>query len=183
METMRIKLDCPLYTDRLILRRPESIDALAVFENFASDNEVVKYMSWAKHTKITDAETFIRFSKTQWEKQISGTYLITIRDTGRVIGSTGISFETKFRASTGYVLSRDSWGFGYATEALTAIVKGASAYSIHRLFAYCHSEHSKSAHVLEKCGFELEGTMRRYIEFPNLTPGVASDVLLYARVF
>jgi RimJ/RimL family protein N-acetyltransferase len=180
---MNTRLESTLYTDRLILRRPELTDAVAVYENFASDREVVKYMSWTQHTDITDAEAFVQFSKTQWERQAGATYLITIRDTGRVIGSTGLVYETRFRASTGYVLSKDMWGLGYATETLTAIIRCASGHPIQRLHAYCHSAHFRSAHVLEKCGFQLEGTMRNYIEFPNLTPGVTSDVLLYSMIF
>jgi RimJ/RimL family protein N-acetyltransferase len=37
--------------------------------------------------------------------------------------------------------------------------------------------------VLEKRGFSLEGTLRRYAEFPNLQPGDPLDVLCYATIF
>jgi aminoglycoside 6'-N-acetyltransferase I len=37
--------------------------------------------------------------------------------------------------------------------------------------------------VLRKCGFVLEGTLRRYAEYPNLVHGVALDSLSFSRVF
>jgi RimJ/RimL family protein N-acetyltransferase len=66
------------------------------------------------------------------------------------------------------------------TESLRAIVDVARSAQFQRLYAYCHYQHRNSAHVMEKCGFENEGLMRNYIEFPNLAPGSACDVTLYA---
>ena len=84
------------------------------------------------------------------------------------------------RASTGYVLSRDAWGKGYATEALQAMVGVARSVGIRRLYAICHIEHRASWRVLEKCGFLREGVLHQYVEFPNLRPGELSDVFCYA---
>ena len=35
---------------------------------------------------------------------------------------------------------------------------------------------ASSANVLEKCGFHCEGVLRKYAEFPNLSPGEPQDV-------
>jgi RimJ/RimL family protein N-acetyltransferase len=59
----------------------------------------------------------------------------------------------------------------------------AAELGVRRLYALCHTDHFASRHVLEKCGFEREGVLRRYAEFPNLDPGVPMDVFCYARVF
>ena len=61
---------------------------------------------------------------------------------------------------TGYVLSKDAWGRGYATEALSAMVGLARETGVRRLFALCHHEHAASAHVLEKCDFARECVLR-----------------------
>ena len=37
--------------------------------------------------------------------------------------------------------------------------------------------------MLQKCGFVLEGVLRRYAHFPNLAPGVGLDSLSFSRVF
>jgi RimJ/RimL family protein N-acetyltransferase len=109
--------------------------------------------------------------------------LIESRNDGRLLGSTGLSFETPFRAATGYVLARDSWGLGYATEALRAIVALAENLGVRRLYALCHPDHPVSQRVLEKCGFEREGMLRKYSIFPNLHPDEPWDTVCYARVF
>ena len=50
------------------------------------------------------------------------------------------------------------------------------------VLAMCYPEHQPSRRVLEKGGFEFEGTFRRFSEFPNLHPGVAEDVVSYAWI-
>jgi RimJ/RimL family protein N-acetyltransferase len=99
-----------------------------------------------------------------------------------LLGSTGLAFETPIRASTGYVLAKDAWGQGFATEAVIAMRHIAADLGIQRLYAMCHLEHRPSRNVLEKGGFELEGTLKRFFEFPNLDPGVAVDVASYAWI-
>ena len=39
-------------TDRLLLRKPKKEDAEPMFKNWASDEEVTKYMTWISHENI-----------------------------------------------------------------------------------------------------------------------------------
>jgi len=172
-----------LETERLILRRPTAADARAIFARYASDPEVTRFLGWPRHTTVTDTLGFIEFCDVEWQRWSAGAYLIESRDTGALLGGTGFSFETPYKAGTGYVLARDAWGQGYATEALHAIVEVAAGTSLQRLYALCYPEHERSWRVLEKCGFTREATLRRFAEFPNLRPGEASDVLCYAHIF
>ena len=87
---------------------------------------------------------------------------ITARGDERILGGTGLSLEAPYRAATGYVLARDSWGHGFATEALRAMVALAEHLGLARVHAFCHPQHAASRRVLEKCGFLCEGTWRRY---------------------
>jgi RimJ/RimL family protein N-acetyltransferase len=169
-------------TERLRLRRPRDTDAAAIFERYAGDADVTRYVGWPTHRSIVDTRTFLGFARAEWERWPAGPYLIVTRGDERLLGSTGFAFETPHRAATGYVLSKDSWGRGYATEALAAIVSLAPSLGVRRLYALCHADHRASAHVLEKCRFEREGTLRAYAEFPNLAPGEPADVFCYARV-
>jgi len=168
-------------TERLVLRRPVASDASAVFARYASDPEVTRYLSWPRHRSIEDTSMFLQFSDMEWARGV-GPYLIEARAGGRLLGATGLGFETPQRAATGYVLARDAWGQGYATEALRAVVEVAAKVGVQRLYALTHTEHSASWHVLEKCAFAREGVLRSHTEFPNLRPGELSDVLCYARV-
>ena len=154
-----------------------------MFERYAGDPDVTRFVGWPTHQSVQETKSFIAFSEAEWERWPAGPYLILTRDDGRLLGATGFGFETPYRAATGYVLARDEWGLGYATEALQAMVDLAPSLGVRRLYAICHAEHRASAHVLEKCAFEREGLLRRYAEFPNLMPSGPADVLCYARVF
>lgn len=169
-------------TERLLLRRPVSSDANDIFERYASDAEVTRYLAWPIHRSVDDTRDFLEFSDAEWDRWPAGPYLICALADGRLLGSTGLAFEVPFRATTGYVLAKDSWGQGFATEALLAMRSLAADLGVERLYAMCYPEHQPSRRVLEKGGFEFEGTLRRFSEFPNLHPGVADDVVSYAWI-
>jgi ribosomal-protein-alanine N-acetyltransferase len=170
-------------TARLALRRPQRRDAEIIFGRYANDAEVTRYLAWPRHRNLRDTLEFLEFSDNEWDHSPGGPYLIEVRDSGQVIGSTGIEFETEYRASTGYVLARDSWGRGYASEALLGIVGVCAALGLSRLQAMVHVEHAASRRVLEKCGFVHEGTLCRHTLFPNIDEQRPFDVASYSRIF
>lgn len=170
-------------TARLILRRPTMDEAAAIFERYASDPEVTRYVGWPRHRSIEDTRGFLTFSDADWARWPAGPYLIFDREGTRLLGGTGFAFETPYRAATGYVLARDAWGRGIATEALAAMTDLAPRLGIVRLYALCHTMHAPSFRVLEKSAFEREGILRRACEFPNLAPGEPNDVFCYSRIF
>ena len=169
-------------TDRLVVRRPTADDCQAIFERYAGDPAVVRYVGWPRHGSASEARAFIALSDAAWHDWPAGPYLLVSRDDGTLLGGTGLDFETPRRASTGYVLARDAWGRGIATEALLAMVSLAGRLGVLRLHAYCHTGHAASCRVLEKAGFEREGVLRRYHEFPNLEGAPTCDVFCYARI-
>jgi RimJ/RimL family protein N-acetyltransferase len=62
------------------------------------------------------------------------------------------------------------------------MVEIAHKVGIRRLYAVCHTEHRASWRVMEKAGMLREGILRRYTEFPDLSPGEPSDVWCYAVI-
>lgn len=169
-------------TRRLVLRRPTVADAGEVFARYASDLEVSRYLAWRLHQSPEMTRSFLEFSDREWERWPAGPYLVESKADGRLLGGTGLAFETAYRASTGYVLARDAWGQGFAAEAVDAVVDVGRSVGVVRLYAICHVDHERSARVLEKTGFVREGILQRYLEFPNLAPGAPADVYCYARV-
>ena len=167
-------------TARLILRRPRAADVDDIFYTYASDPEVTRYLGWPVHVSVEQTRAFVSYSDDQWRRWPAGPYLVCARD-GRLLGGSGLAFESADRAVTGYVFAREAWGYGYATETLRAIVDVAAQLDVRTLYALCHVDHRPSGRVLEKCGFVSEGIVREYAEFPNLRPGHRSDVLKYAR--
>jgi len=168
---------------RLVFRRPVVDDDRSILERYAGDAEVTRYLGWPRHTSIADTRAFLAVSDAEWSRWPAGPYLLFSRDGGELLGGTGLVFETPERAATGYVLARDAWGRGYASEALQAMVDLARTVQIRHLYALCHPDHQASARVLIKCGFQLEGIRpqsSKSSEFPNLHPGQLADVHCYA---
>lgn len=168
-------------TDRLMLAAPTPDDADAVFERYASDPEVTRYLGWPRHRSLADTRGFLAFSEAEWQRWPAGPYLIRARSDGRLLGSTGLGFERPDEAMTGYVLAKDAWGQGYATEALEAMVEVARRIPLDRIYALCHPQHHASWHVLEKCGFTLDKGWSRQVAFPNLAAGLLQEALCYER--
>jgi RimJ/RimL family protein N-acetyltransferase len=82
---------------------------------------------------------------------------------------------------TGYVLAADSWGQGYASESLEAMVVVAAQAGVRELSALCHTEHGASIRVLEKGGFVKDAFTQQPIVFPNLGDDVPQAVWRYVR--
>jgi RimJ/RimL family protein N-acetyltransferase len=168
-------------TTRLVLTTPTLDDAQEVFDRYASDPDVTRYLGWPRHRSVSDTEAFLAFSEAEWERSRAGPYLVYSRDNGRLLGGTGLSLDSDTLASTGYVLAKDAWGQGYATEALAAMVDLAADLKVTTLYALCHPGHRASQRVLEKCGFDRDESWHRQLVFPNLVPGVQQDVFCYVR--
>jgi ribosomal-protein-alanine N-acetyltransferase len=170
-------------TARLLLHRPTLKDVESIFNCYASDPDVTRYVAWPRHTSIADTEFFLKFSDHEWTRWPAGPYLVRSRADGSLLGSTGLAFESDTVASTGYVFAKDTWGHGYATESLRAMIALARELSIRRLCAMCHADHRASARVLEKGGLTKEGILPNHITFPNLGKPGRSDVVSYTLTF
>jgi len=175
-----VRKTAPLETARLMMRPPTPEDAPLMFERYASDAEVTRYLGWPRHRSIEDTQAFVDFSRSEWARTSAGPLLVFARDSGKLLGSSGLLLESPNRAQTGYVFARDAWGCGYATETLGAMVSLAAGRGITRLYALCHTEHQASWRVLEKCQFTREGVLPEHTVFPNLSLKPL-DVFSYAR--
>jgi ribosomal-protein-alanine N-acetyltransferase len=174
-----LKAPIEFETTRLLMRRPRAIDAQAIFARYAGDPEATRFMAWPTHLTVNDTYAFVTFSDSEWARWPAGPYLIFSRADGRLLGSTGYAFERRDRAITGYILARDAWGLGYATESLQAMIELAPRLGLGRLSAAVHASHAPSARVLEKCGFTLEALLPRFMVFPNLGSRAPEDVRSY----
>jgi ribosomal-protein-alanine N-acetyltransferase len=168
-------------TDRLLLRVPDPSDAQAIFDGYAQDAEVVRYLTWRPHRTVADTLEFLTHLRSGWESGTELTWALTVRGDDRLIGMIGLR-PRGFKADIGYVLARSHWGRGYMTEAGRAIVDLAfTDAAVHRVWAVCDADNAASSRVLEKIGMTYEGTLRRWIVHPNLgdTP---RDSRCYARI-
>lgn len=161
------------------MTRPERRDADEMFARYASDPDVTRYLFWPRHRSVADTRAFVAWSDGEWARWPAGPYLIRSRDTGLVLGTTGLSFERDEEAMTGYVLAKDAWGRGYATEALGAMVSLARELGVAWLFAACHPANRASIRVLDKQGFARDPGWTRHLVCPNLDSGAPQEIWRY----
>lgn len=171
------------YTERLILRATRMQDARSIFEGYASDSEVCRYMSFRPHAAIEDTRAFLDRCKSRW---ISGQeFSFTIRQQSqpaKLMGMISCELRGPHRVSYGYVLHRPYWGNGYMTEALAKMLTLAFIDpQVYRADAICDVENHASARVMEKCGMQREGLLRRHALLPNISD-IPRDMYCYARI-
>jgi RimJ/RimL family protein N-acetyltransferase len=168
-------------TKRLILRKPRMEDATAIFEGYAQDPEVTRYLTWKPHQNIRDTEQFLLACRRLWREEKDFAYAITIKEDDRAIGMFALH-QLKLKIEVGYALARPYWGKGCMTEALCAVIDWAFTQpEIFRVQAFCDVDNIGSARVMEKAGMQREGVLRRYVIHPNLSDE-PRDVYLYAIV-
>ncbi len=101
---------------------------------------------------------------------------------GLAIGSCGfdaLDDERRITAEIGYWLARPYWGKGLATAALGRVTQYAfERFPLERLQAHVYDWNPASARVLEKCGYTLEGRLRRTV----IKDDRVGDALVYARL-
>lgn len=167
-------------TPRLTLRPPALDDAEAIFRGYAQDPEVVRYLLWRPHRSVEDTRVFLERCRKVWSEGADFPWVIQLAS-GEVAGMLEMRMQPP-AAQLGYVLARARWGQGLMTEALEPVVAWAlSQTMIYRVWAVCDVANLASARVLERLGFEREGTLRRWISHPNAGPE-PRDALCYSRV-
>lgn len=169
-----------LRTRRLVLRPPQLDDAPAIYAGYATDPEVARWVIWVPHTSLDDTHRFLAQYIASGDQADAYPWVISLGADGALIGAMHLRRDGP-RAELGFNLARPYWSRGYGTEAVDAVVTFAfTLQGIERVQALCHVDNHASARVLEKAGMRYEGTLRRYMIFPNLGPE-AQDVRLYAR--
>lgn len=153
-------------TKRLILRPFIIEDAEKMFENWASDKEVSKYLSWSAHEDVNSTKLCIENWVNSYSSKETYHWVIACKDTpNEVIGSIGIVRIDSYleQGEIGYCLSKKYWNKGITSEALKAIIDYLfDECGFVRLSAYHDVLNTFSGKVMKKCGMQLEGTFRNF---------------------
>jgi len=157
-----------------ITLRPLSHTDISDFMEWATDNEVTKYMMWNSYTSMEEAQSFFTavVDKHPWfkaiccDKKVIGS--ITL-DKGRGAHSC--------KAELGYVIARKYWNQGFATKAIHLAAKtGFQDLDVKRIEAYVDPTNVSSQRVLEKNGFQREGLLKSCV----IQKGTIKDRFLYS---
>lgn len=101
---------------------------------------------------------------------------------GICIGGISVVYgqaEAQLSGEIGYWLGRNFWGRGYATDAVNAMTKDVFTNTdLVRIHAQVFSPNLGSRQVLQKCGYQQEGILRRAVVKNN----ELMDMYIYARL-
>ena len=167
-----------LETERLILRSLRMRDAQDMFA-YAKDPEVSRHVLWDTHESVWDSRQFLRAAIRQYRRGLPGSFAITLKDSGRMIGTIGfmwVNHEYK-SAEVGYSLSREYWNQGIMTEALRRVISfGFQELRLNRIEAQHEVDNPASGRVMAHVGMQYEGVLRQRVK----NKGRFVDVALYA---
>ena len=142
-----------LVTERLLLRKVKISDVEPMYNNWASDPEVAKYLTWLPHENIKNTEAIVK----EWIKQENDPktirYMITIKGNDEPIGSIDVVNYVGDTPVIGYCLSRKYCNKGYMTEACKTFVKYLFDIGFKRIVIEADVRNIGSNRVIEKCGF------------------------------
>lgn len=153
-----------LETERLVLRQFTVNDADAMFQNWASDPEVTKYLTWPTHADMNITKTVLEDWVTHYNDRRYYQWAIVLKSNGGApIGSIAVVSldDAVGKATVGYCIGRSWWHQGIMTEALGAVLDFLlNRVSAQRVEAYHDPRNPHSGAVMRKCGMVYEGTLR-----------------------
>lgn len=165
-----------IQTDRLLMRKYDMEDSRILYEKFGSDPQMYEYSGWNPYASYDMAkETVQRFIESYDHPDFYGW---AIETEGHLIGTIGAyDYDPNTdRIEIGMSIERSSWGNGYATEALTGVIRYLTRdEGIGVITAWCASDNIGSMKAMEKAGMRHTSTEKNALE----VNGITYDKLIY----
>ena len=152
-----------LETPRLRLRHPHPTDLERVFAVF-SDPEAMRYWSSEPFADLAAARAYLASIDEGFESPSLFQWAITLPGDDRLIGTVTLAGwdRPNRRAELGYMLAREHWGKGLASEAVRAVLGfGFAEMDLHRVEAELDPRNEPSVRLLRRFGFRYEGLLRQ----------------------
>ncbi len=166
-----------LFSKRLLLRALELEDINTTYLGWLKDPDVNRFIE--TRFQPQSLETL----RTYWQKHCNDStcpwFAICLVEDSRHIGNIKLgpihSFHRRADMSL-FIGDRNCWGKGLATEAISLVRDWAfKELDIQKINAGIYSLNMPSIRAFEKCGFELEGTLRD----ESFNGGQRMDILRY----
>ncbi|MFB6299277.1 MAG: GNAT family N-acetyltransferase [Halobacteriales archaeon] len=165
-------------TDRLVFERfgHDNVDPFEFYDFVTSDDwqgPATEQMPWFRFRRLDEVIEFIDNAEQQWANCETARYLLRLRETGDIIGTTayGPEWETR-RAGSGIVLSREYWGNEYGLERASVFIELTfETYDLDAYYSTCAAENDPSRRMIEKYiekyGGRHEGLLRQHSSRPD----------------
>ena len=152
-------------TKRLILKRfsEKDIDAFAAI---VSQDEIGKQLPKGSGYTRNEAEKWLNKIIEAWKENGFGTWAVIDKERNKLLGNCGLNqIESLDEIEVLYLLSKEEWGKGYATEAAYAtLIYGFERLKLNKIIGLTKIDNQQSANVLIKNGL----TYKKNIEIFNL---------------
>jgi RimJ/RimL family protein N-acetyltransferase len=161
-----VRPSLPVETERLRLRALAADDVEALHRIYG-DAETMRHVGRGRRP-TADVEATQRVADFVWRHaDLHGfsMWAIDERDGDALVGIAGLIWVEGHGpdVEAAYVLRRDRWGRGYATEALLEVLRiGHDELGLERIVALAYPENDASRHVMEKAGMRPVGTEQAY---------------------
>ncbi len=142
-------------TERILLRPLKTADAETVYNGWASDPGVAKYMRWNLHRSVNDTIEWLTAEEENVYKDNNYTWGFVYKENNELFGSGGLHYnEERKMFELGYNIMKKYWNLGLTTEASRAIVDfAAKRLGVASLYGTHAKENPVSGKVMEKLGF------------------------------
>ncbi len=148
-----------LKTDRLILRMFREED-LAAYAAICAQPEVMEFLG--KRLPLDRAESWrqMAFFVGHWQLRGYGQWAVEERETGALLGRIGFYYPEGWPGfEVGWVLGKEHWGKGYATEGASRCLDYAfDEMGKDHVISLIHPQNRASIRVAERLGETQEGT-------------------------
>lgn len=159
-------------TERLKLRMIKRDDAQDIFNNWASDPEVTRYLTWNAHEDISDTYSILDYWLSEYKNENCYRYGIERKEDGELLGMIDVVGYHRGNPVIGYCIGKKYWNKGYMTEALRAVVERLIADGYSEIVVEAVEENIGSNRVILKNGFKL--VARRETELSALKPQIVT---------
>lgn len=154
-----------LETNRLILRRFRLDDAQAMYDNWASDPEVTKFLTWPIHGNVEISRSILQSWIDAYADNDTYQWAIVLKENGDFpIGSIAVVHQQEDinMVHIGYCIGRSWWHQGITSEALAEIIRFfMEEVGANRVECRHDSNNPNSGKVMAKCGMKPEGILRQ----------------------
>lgn len=158
-------------TDRLVIRLPEMADVPEIIRYYGENRAHLQPFSPTFAPDFLDHATWVDQVRSRSREFALGEsfrgFLLARSAPQRIVGNLNLTQVHRgafLSCVLGYNLARDEQGKGYMHEAVAGAVRFAfETWKLHRVAANYMPVNTRSAEVLRRCGFQVEGHASAYL--------------------
>ena len=171
----------PLETDRLKLRRITMDDVYAMFNNWANDDDVTRYLTWKSHGNIEVTKSVVKSWVDSYNRNDFYQWVIEDKENGYLIGTISVvnKNDAEKEFEIGICLSKKYWGQKIALEATNCVMKFLKSIGYKKMVVTTKVGNEKSIRTLNKRDYEYQGITKDGCT--NLD-GTKDDIHVYKKV-